>query len=302
MVSSVVLTGRSAPLIGITGSWVQGPSGSATTACLQRPYIEAVREAGGAVVILPPFIDRSTLLAGSGGTQISSASLERILSALDGILFSGGEDICPTEFGQEPHPKLGRVCKERDFAELYLARAAHQRGVPTLGICRGAQLLNVALGGTLIQDLPDQRGVEHSLGSSSDYSSLEIVRHTIKIEAGSRLSAILGGDGAGEQQIGVNSSHHQAVDRLGERLRVVGQSEDGTVEAIEDSTHRFFIGVQGHPERMYGATEPRWAGLFRTFVAICSKRYGRPMVSLGLMVSMAAEETLYFVRLCVECL
>lgn len=265
MGNSVLLSGKAAPLIGITGACGGlSATGEASLVTLRRQYVEAIREAGGAVVIIPPFIDQSMCLAGKGGTQISSAGLERILSALDGIVFSGGEDVCPSEYGQAPHPKLGSVCKERDFTELYLAKAAHQRGIPTLGICRGAQLINVALGGTLIQDLPEQRGVNHSFGSYDDYGSLEIARHSIKIVTHSRLASLLE-----VQDIGVNSTHHQAVDRLGERLRAVAVSEDGTVEAIEDSSHKFFIGVQGHPERMYNKTEPRWQRLFQAFVSSC---------------------------------
>lgn len=264
MANSVLISGKAAPLIGITGACGGSSPGDVSLVTLQRPYVEAIRDAGGSVVVIPPFIDQSMFLAGKGGTQISSVGLERILSALDGIVFAGGEDVCPSEYGQEPHPKLGSVCKERDFTELYLARAAHQRGIPTLAICRGCQLINVALGGTLIQDLPEQRGVNHRFGSHDDYSSLEIARHSLKLVPNSRLASILE-----VEEIGVNSSHHQAVERLGERLKVVAVSEDGTVEAIEDSSQKFFIGVQGHPERMCGRTEPRWQRLFRAFVSSC---------------------------------
>lgn len=264
MVRPVVLSGKAAPLIGITGAWRQGSEGERVFASLERPYVDAITDAGGAVVIIPPFIDRSMLLAGDGGLQISSAPLERLLSSLDGIVFSGGGDISPNEYGQEPHPKLSAVCKERDFNELYLARSAHQRGIPTLAICRGIQLINVALGGTLIQDLPDQRGVNHRFGSASDYRSLQSAQHLVKFKPDSRLASILG-----VEEIAVNSYHHQAIEKLGDRLRIVGVSEDETIEAIEDSTHKFFIGVQCHPERMCRETETRWKSLFKTFVESC---------------------------------
>jgi putative glutamine amidotransferase len=186
------------------------------------------------------------------------------LEGLAGLLLSGGDDVAPELYGQEPHPKLEVVDRARDEFELALARAAVARGMPVLGICRGAQVMGVALGGELIQDIPSQVGGAQTHRSASKQAP---ARHEVRIAEGSLLSRIVGA-----RSMVVNSYHHQGAARFGNGLRPVAWSSDGVVEAVELVGHAFVLGVQWHPERMWRRA-PRQRRIFSTFVAAAA-RYG----------------------------
>ncbi len=187
------------------------------------------------------------------------------LNDLDGLLLSGGGDIAPDLYGQAAHPKLGRVERARDEFELALVTAALVRGLPILGICRGAQALGVALGGELVQDIPSQ--VEGAQTHQSD--GKPPARHPVRIAENSLLAGI-----TGSSAMLVNSYHHQANSRLGADLRPVAWSKDGVIEAVELPGSGFVLGVQWHPERMWRRA-PRQTKLFLAFVSAAAARKSR---------------------------
>jgi len=180
-----------------------------------------------------------------------------LVARVRGWVFSGGDDIAPEYFGEEPHPKLRTVNPARDRMDVLTARAVLAEGLPVLGICLGVQLLNVAAGGTLVQDVPSQvdGALEHSGGT----------RHPVRTEPGTRLAALLG------REAQVNSFHHQAVKRLGRGFRVAARSPDGVVEALEREGEGFVVGVQWHPERE-GCDRAASEGLFDAFVRAAAGR------------------------------
>lgn len=175
------------------------------------------------------------------------ASIPDLLDHCSGLVLTGGEDIDPAYYGEEPIPELGITNRQRDEAELFVLELALERGMPILGICRGCQLLNVKLGGTLYQDLTAQR--EESLGHIQS-EPWERRTHHVKIRPGSRLERIVG-----DREMLINSFHHQGIKDVAPDLRVVALAEDGTVEAVESDTHTWLLGVQWHPER-HEATAP----------------------------------------------
>ena len=211
------------PLIGIT-TYVTPAKWSyweLEAALIPVEYVRAVERAGGRALLVPP----------------SEDGVEETLGALDGLVFSGGSDLDPELYDQEPHEETFGIHEERDRAELALLEAALQRDMPVLAICRGSQVLNVARGGDLVQHLPDVVGDErhkHTPGAFAD--------HDVTVEAGTRLGSLLG------DQTPVKSHHHQGIGRIGEGLRVAAHAEDGTVEAVEDPGRRFALGVLWHPE------------------------------------------------------
>jgi len=167
----------------------------------------------------------------------SADGVDETLDAVDGLLFSGGSDLDPDLYDQEPHPATSGVVAERDRAELTLLEAALARDMPILAVCRGSQVLNIARGGDLVQHLPDVVGDEkhkHTPGTFAD--------HDVTLEPGTRLAGLLG------DRAPVKSHHHQGIGRLGDGLQVAAYAEDGTVEAVEDPSHRFAFGVLWHPE------------------------------------------------------
>ena len=184
-------------------------------------YVRAVERAGGRPLLVPPV---------AGG-------VEETLDVLDAIIFSGGGDLDPETYGAEAHPETNQVSSERDNAELALLEAALTRDLPVFAVCRGSQVLNVARGGDLVQHLPEIVGHDrhrHEHGAMAD--------HSVRVEADSRLGSILG------DRAPVKSSHHQGFGRIGEGLRESAWAEDGTIEAVEDPSHRFALGVLWHPE------------------------------------------------------
>ena len=184
-------------------------------------YVEMLERAGARPLLVPP----------------SESGVEETLDALDGLLLSGGADLDPASYAAEPHPETSGTRPARDRAELALLEAALARDLPVLAVCRGSQILNVARGGDLVQHLPDVVGHEEHRAVPGIFSE-----HPVRIEDGSRLGALVGGHAP------VKSHHHQGFGRVGEGLREVAWADDGTVEALEDPSQRFALGVLWHPE------------------------------------------------------
>ncbi|MGC9529356.1 MAG: gamma-glutamyl-gamma-aminobutyrate hydrolase family protein [Candidatus Bipolaricaulaceae bacterium] len=203
-----------------------------------REYCEAVRAAGGRPLLLP--------------------FAEIDLRGIGGVLLSGGGDIAPAAFGAEPSGELRAVNQERDEFELELARLALRRQVPLLGICRGCQVLAVAAGGKLVQDLPLGGYLNHHPGSPPDR-----IHHPVHVVRRTRLAAILG-----SSEMGVNSSHHQAVAAPPPGFAASARAPDGVIEALEADDHRFALAVQWHPERLWRRFRPQLA-LLKRFVEPC---------------------------------
>jgi putative glutamine amidotransferase len=186
-------------------------------------YIEAVRRAGGRPAMLLP------------GDQ---TPIEEVLEAFDALLLVGGGDIEPSRYGQEQHPEIYGLEPDRDVFEIALLRNADRKRIPTLAICRGMQVMNVAFGGTLIQHLPDHpEYLEHGTPSGRD-----LARHDVKLAPGSRIA-----EAAGAEVLSCSTHHHQGVDGVGDGLSATGWSEDGLIEALERE-EGWMIGVQWHPE------------------------------------------------------
>ncbi|MHC4341988.1 MAG: gamma-glutamyl-gamma-aminobutyrate hydrolase family protein [Planctomycetota bacterium] len=236
------------PVVGLTARTLplQAARKMRPTETVARSYIEPL-EAEGALVLLLP----------NGEPERA----EDYLALLDGLLLTGGDDPHAHLFGEEPHPSIEMVDGRRDRFEIALVRAARASGIPVLGLCRGIQLMNIALGGDIYQDIGDQTGsqVRHSQTRVDDGPW-----HKITVEPESVLGGILGG---GERT--VNSFHHQACRRLGEGLVASAKSpQDGLIEAMEDPSEAFFVGVQWHPELSPEADGP----LFRAFVEAASRK------------------------------
>jgi putative glutamine amidotransferase len=219
-----------APLIGITTSLTVDKTPE--RAYLNITYIRAVQEAGGIPLLLPPHLS----------APVQAALWER----LNGLLLTGGGDIEPARFGQPRHRKTDDVAPARDALELDLTRRAVDGDVPLFAICRGLQVLNVALGGTLIQDLSSERpgSLLHSQREPRHQPT-----HPVKVMGeGTRLGHVLG-----SLEVNVNSMHHQAIDTLGAGLREVAWAPDGVIEGVEmPGDDRFVLGVQWHPEELVG--------------------------------------------------
>jgi putative glutamine amidotransferase len=231
------------PLIGVTTSELRSSSAGTlrrhgepphAEMALGMTYLRAIEAAGGMPVVLPPLGDAAALLA-----------------RLDGVCLSGGPDLDPDAYGApDRHAELGPTEPDLDAFELALTRAADERGIPLLGICRGAQALNVARGGSLHQHVPAHRQTEPATATT----------HSVHVEGGTRLAQLVG-----TRPLRVNSFHHQAVDVLGRGLRAVARAADGTIEAVEGPGSRLVLGVQWHAEGL--TAEPRHRALFEALVA-----------------------------------
>ena len=214
-------------------------------------YVRALEGAGLVPLIVPPLGDPA--MAG------------RVLEAVDGLVLTGGEDVEPVHYGADPHQKLGEVNARRDASELALAAAARARRLPTLAICRGVQVLNVALGGTLVQDIPSELSVGgHDGHADGEHRDSRV--HRIDVAAGSLLAAALGAT-----SLDVNSFHHQAIDRLGAPLRITARAPDGVIEGVEADDAWWAVGVQWHPEELAASEEPWDRALFAAFAREASR-------------------------------
>lgn len=212
-----------------------------TRLAVNRQYVDALQQAGADVVLLPP------------------GPLPPLLDRLEGVLVPGGVDVHPRHYGEEPRPGLGEVDEDLDGIELPLVRAAAERGLPVFGICRGQQVVNVALGGTLYQDIVSDGAstVAHDMPLEQ---GRDFLAHEIEVEPTSRLRALLGAT-----RLPVNSFHHQVVRRVAPALRVTAMSEDGLIEGLESEDGRVLT-IQCHPEEL---TTHAWARqLFRGFVEL----------------------------------
>jgi putative glutamine amidotransferase len=186
--------------------------------------------------------------------------LEGVASAVSGVVLTGGEDVDPGEYGAERSPKTTDVHPRRDKCELALVQIAHERRIPTLAICRGIQLVNVALGGTLVQDIPTEcpSSIDHDQGQSKE-RTMRV--HDVSIEPRTMLA-----DAIGETRISVNSSHHQALARVGDGLRVTARSPDGIIEGAEWVRDDWWmLAVQWHPEELVRDSANWDRGLFKAF-------------------------------------
>jgi len=238
---------RRSPLIGVSTSITVGANPE--RAYVNSAYLHAVQQAGGVPVPLPP--------------QLSAASLQQISAELSGLLLTGGGDMDPATFDEAPHGTLYDVAPARDTLETLVLHLALRRGVPVLAVCRGIQVLNVALGGSLYQDVGTDPGTQipHSQKEPRDQPT-----HKVKVAPGSRLAETLG-----TYELEVNSMHHQAIKRLGRGLTAVAWAPDQIVEGTEHGDPaRFVLGVQWHPEELVGHSEPA-RRLFAALVAAARK-------------------------------
>lgn len=231
------------PIIGI-GSDLQSDPGKRERAFAYVTYVEALRRAGAVPVLIPP--------------QPENAA--DLIEGLDGILLAGGYDCDPGVYGAEPHPSIEPMDPRRQSNDLALAKIARQTSIPTLGICLGLQVMNVAAGGTLVQDIDSELDTEIRHASEPE----DRARHDVLLEEGTRLAGIVR-----QRELDVNSSHHQAIKDVGAGLRVTAHAPDGVVEGLEDPRHPFYVGVQWHPEDMNG--DGSAAALFGAFVEAARK-------------------------------
>lgn len=236
----------SLPVIGISGRTDQSarPPNQSLFA-ISQPYVQAVELAGGAPLIIPPYLPEKAL----------RAAFER----LDGLLLSGGGDISPALFGEEDSGLLWAVDEQRDRTEMMLAQWAQAEQLPLLAICRGIQVLNVSAGGTLIQDIPTQVSTTFSHGIVAG-RPMNAIAHPIEVTEGSRLAALVGAS-----EMGVNSAHHQAAKTVGRGMIATARAPDGIIEALEAPELPFCLGVQWHPEVMAG-DHPAMRRLFEGLV------------------------------------
>jgi len=213
---------------------------------LYAEYVDGVRRAGGLALLLPPGED----------------DVADWLDLLDGIVLSGGGDVAPELYAGSAHPAIGRVDAERDRTELAVAREVLRRELPTFCICRGMQVLNVALGGTLIEHLPDHEGLRSAASPVVHRGADESqVLHPVALEDGSLVARL-----SGTTRVTPVSWHHQAIGRLGRGLAVTGRAADGVIEAVELAAHPWLLAVQWHPE-LSAASDPDQQRLFDALVA-----------------------------------
>jgi len=215
---------------------------------LKHTYVQAVIRAGGLPMIVPVGLEED---------------VEQLIAILDGLILSGGNDINPMLFNEEPHEYLGEVSPSRDSIELELARRMLKTGKPILGICRGMQVLNVAVGGSVYQDFHKQNDgpiLQHMQKAPNTHSS-----HYVQVEKGSLLESI-----AGSERIQVNSYHHQSVKDVPAAFKVTGVASDGIVEAFESNDEKFVLGVQWHPEALSTAGDVVSLRIFEKFISACT--------------------------------
>lgn len=240
------------PIIGISTSVLVDEGGGFPgyeRIYVNKDYVSSVISAGAVPLMIP--------------MDVTEENLRQTLELVDGMIFSGGHDIAPIRYGEEPHQKLQEICPERDDFDFLLYRLAKEHSLPILGICRGFQLMNVSEGGKLYQDLSlkNTESLKHSQGHGPS-----IPTHTVKVESGSKFYKILG-----KEEIRVNSFHHQAVKSTSENVAISGKALDNVVEAIELKNYPFGLGVQFHPE-MLQAKEEDMKKIFAALVS-AAKEY-----------------------------
>ena len=239
------------PIIGITTQTLEPAPGQLLPRCwiMSQRYVHVLAAAGAVPWVIP-------LLEGDEPT------LREIYERLDGLFLPGGVDVDPTTYGEPRGPHCGPVDPARDWAELRLVRWALHDGKPVLAVCRGAQLLNVAFGGTLYQDVAAQHpgALKHDHFPTASRRRDELA-HSVRIAAGSRLARLLEADG-----LAVNSMHHQGIARLAPGLVAVATSADGLIEGVETADGHFVLGVQWHPEDLVDV-DPRMRRLFGEFIS-----------------------------------
>ncbi len=215
---------------------------------------------------LPPYLDAFSDNGAEGVVfQAGSVTASEVLSSCDGILIPGGGDVDPMWYSDYIHPTVFQIDRARDLLEKEVILAAHATGKPLMGICRGIQMMTWAFGGTLYQDIDAEVAPASQSKGHFIYPNKEShhIAHTMTIESDSHLAKILG-----VTSVEVNSIHHQAVKSAPSPLRVVGRAPDGLIEALEDTAHPWFIGVQCHPERL--PDNPIWQKFFRDFIKRCA--------------------------------
>ena len=230
------------PVIGVIPLW----DDEKNSIWMLPDYLDGLQAAGALPVVFP--------------LEADEADIRQLYGLCDGLLFTGGHDVDPALYGQAPSPLCGVSCPRRDALEAALFRLAMAEGKPMLGICRGIQLLNVLLGGTLYQDLPTEHPspVPHVMKPPYDRPC-----HTVRLVEGGTLRRL-----SGREELGVNSYHHQAVCRLAPSLRAEAWSPDGLVEAAACPEHPFLLAVQWHPELCF-RSDPAGAAIFRALVEHC---------------------------------
>lgn len=212
---------------------------------VMEAYVQAIVHAGGVPILLP--------------VSLVQSDLERVVEQCGGVVITGGNDIGPSRYGKSPMPSNDQTDAAKDDLDLALVRKCIARSIPFLGICRGMQVLNVAQGGTLIQDIPTTTGSSiHNINQYPDHP-LDAFAHAVRVEPNSLLDRCLGAE-----TVSTNSRHHQAIDRLGRHLRIVAYASDGLPEAIELESHPFCLGVQWHPENL--TKDLAMVRLFQAFV------------------------------------
>jgi putative glutamine amidotransferase len=233
------------PIIGVTAS-LQNEN----LITLSHDNVDSVTAAGGVPFILPNLLE--------------SAEVERAAQQIDGLLVTGGGDIDPTLFGEEPHPNLGSISPARDQFEIAIIRKMMEQNKPVLAICRGCQILNIAAGGDMFQDIyaqHDKQLLQHSQRAPRSHGS-----HFVEVKEGSLLHQI-----TDSTRFKVNSFHHQTVRHVAQGFQVSAVASDGIIEAFESTEHSFILGVQWHPECMVPSGDAPSRAIFNTFLQACQK-------------------------------
>jgi putative glutamine amidotransferase len=246
------------PHIGVVMQTQTSVAGERPEAWLMgKQYLQVLAQLGAVPVLVPLFVDQPDLLL-------------ELFDPLDGVLLAGGADIEPSRYGEAKRPECGTCDPDRDATELLLLKHAFSSQLPVLGLCRGVQMLNVACGGSLYQDIPSQvpGAIKHDYTAAQQFLDRTDVRHDVRVKSGTRLAEILG-----ESVVNVNSIHHQAVKDLGQNLTATAFSNDGVVEALEGAQTAFVVGVQWHPEELV-ESDSRMRRLFTAFLDAARRRGG----------------------------
>jgi putative glutamine amidotransferase len=239
---------QSRPIIGVpTQTYNDDPN---LPACwiMSHRYVNTLTAAGAVPYVIPLLTDEATLRA--------------IYETLDGLFICGGVDIDPSQYNEQRHRLLGRVDPERDRVEMQFVRWAMEDKMPVFGVCRGAQVINVAAGGTLHQDIAYNinGALKHDFFPYDGRYARDLLTHSVAVDTESKLGSLLG-----VRSVKINSMHHQAIDRVGQGLAASAWAPDGVIEAVESQNGHYVMGVQWHPEEL-ATTDPRMRRLFTTFV------------------------------------